>query len=261
VRRAVAIAAIVTLAAASARAQTPAPTPTPAPESPPDRPARDTSRTPTLDSAGAARAGIGRAPRSDSTPGTGVQAVPVRQSHALHLIPFIGGAVTSILAHESAHILASYAVGAHPTIGFDHGRPVIYSGIDADTDPEKQFIFSSAGLTVQTLLDEAILDVPHRRGSVFERGILAGGLGTTLFYLTVGRESHVGDVYYMARCSSLSTWGVTAIYGPIAALQVVRIGFNGAYAHFFAQPGVPVAVAHGQQRVGTRIGVKIAPAG
>jgi len=247
----VAIAAIMTLVAVPGRAQTPTPAPA--------RPAGDTARAVTLDSAGAGRAGIGLAPHADSIGATGVQAVPVRQSHALHLIPFIGGAVTSLLAHESAHILASYAVGAHPSIGFDHGRPVIYSGIDADTDPQKQFIFSSAGLTVQTLLDEAILDVPHHRGSVFERGILAGGLGTTLFYLTVGRDSHVSDVYYMARCSSLSKWGVTAIYGPIAALQVVRISFNGSYAHFFAQPGVPVAGAHGATRVGTRIGIKVGP--
>ncbi len=242
---------MVMVAAASPRAQTPAP--------PPERPAGDPARAVTLDSAGAGRAGVGLAPHADSIGVVRVQAMPVRQSHALHLIPFIGGAVTSLLAHESAHILASYAVGAHPSIGFDHGRPVIYSGIDADTDPQKQFIFSSAGLTVQTLLDEAILDVPHRRGSVFERGILAGGLGTTLFYLTVGRDAHVSDVYYMARCSSLSKWGVTAIYGSIAALQVVRISFNGAYAHFFAQPGVPVAGPHGATRVGTRIGIKLVP--
>jgi hypothetical protein len=185
-----------------------------------------------------------------------VAAKPPRTSHALHLIPFIGGAVTSILAHEAGHIIASYAVGAHPSFGFDHGRPVLYSGIDADINPQKQFIFSSAGLNVQTLLDEAILDVPHHQGSTFERGILAGGIGTTVFYITIGRDSHVGDVWWMARTSSLSKWGVTAIYGSIAALQVVRISFNGHYAHFFTSPTPPTSGPHGNAYGGLNIGVK-----
>jgi hypothetical protein len=179
-----------------------------------------------------------------------------RPSHALHLIPFIGGGITSILAHEAGHIIASYAVGAHPSFGFDHGRPVLYSGINADLNPQKQFIFSSAGLNVQTLLDEAILDVPHHQGSTFERGILAGGIGTTVFYITVGRDSHVGDVWWMARTSSLSKWGVTAIYGGIAALQVVRISFNGHYAHFFTSPTPPTSGPHANTYGGLNIGVK-----
>src|SRR5262249_18329734 len=134
-----------------------------------------------------------------------------------HWIVFLAGGFTSLGLHEAGHITASYAVGAHPTFGFNKGRPTIYSGIDADTDPGKQFIFSSAGLTVQTLLDEAILDIPHSRGSTFERGILFGGLATTAFYLTLGRNGSVSDVAYMARCSSMNKWGVTAIYGTIAA--------------------------------------------
>jgi hypothetical protein len=185
-----------------------------------------------------------------------VAAKPVRQSHALHLVPFVGGAVTSLLAHEAGHILASYAVGAHPSFGFDHGRPVLYSGIDATANPEKQFIFSSAGLNVQTVLDELILDVPHHQGSTFERGILAGGIGTTVFYLTIGRDAHVSDVWWMARTSSLSKWGVTAIYGSIAAFQVVRISFNGHYAHFFADPTPPIRGSHGAKYGGLNIGVK-----
>jgi hypothetical protein len=181
----------------------------------------------------------------------------VRVSHALHLIPFIGGGITSILAHEAGHIIASYAVGAHPSLGFDHGRPVLYSGINADLNPQKQFIFSSAGLNVQTLLDEAILDVPHHQGSTFERGILAGGIGTTAFYLTIGRDSHVGDVYWMARTSSLSKWGVTAIYGSVAAVQVVRIGFNGHYAHFFCDPGEPIPGPNKKTYAFMRYGVRL----
>jgi hypothetical protein len=189
-----------------------------------------------------------------------VAVTPRRPSHALHLIPFVGGAVTSILAHEAGHILASYAVGAHPSFGFDHGRPVLYSGIDASTNPQKQFIFSSAGLNVQTILDELILDVPHHQGSTFERGILAGGIGTTVFYLTIGRDAHVSDVWWMTQTSSLSKWGVTAIYGSIAALQVVRISFNGHYAHFFADPTPPTGGPHGSKYGGLNIGVKFTAA-
>src|SRR4051812_23907536 len=39
------------------------------------------------------------------------------------------GAATSILLHEAAHITTSYAVGGHPSFGFDKLRPTVYSGI------------------------------------------------------------------------------------------------------------------------------------
>jgi hypothetical protein len=149
---------------------------------------------------------------------------------------FALGVVTSILAHEAGHVVAAYAVGGRPSFGFDKGRPTVYSGIDASLEPRKQFIFSSAGLTVQMLLDEAILDVPHHRGGAFERGLLAGGIGTVLFYTTIGRSARVSDITYMSRTSSLSKTEVSLIYGAVAALHVVRIHRDRAYAHFFAAP-------------------------
>src|SRR5690348_12022579 len=82
---------------------------------------------------------------------TARKAAPTPQHH--YKLRFALGFVSSLRAHESGHIIASYAVGGHPSFGFDRGRPTIYSGIDASIDPHKQFIFSSAGLTVQTLLD------------------------------------------------------------------------------------------------------------
>ena len=79
------------------------------------------------------------------------------------------GVATSILLHEAGHIGTAVASGAHPTFGFDKARPTVYSGIDLHRHPRQQFWFSAAGLTVQSLLDEAILDIPHARGSAFER--------------------------------------------------------------------------------------------
>jgi hypothetical protein len=174
---------------------------------------------------------------------------PVPQSH--YKLRFALGFISSILAHESGHIIASYAVGGHPSFGFDHGRPTIYSGIDSRLDPHKQFIFSSAGLTVQTLLDETLLDVPHAKGSIagpFERGLLAGGLGTVLFYITLGRNGSVSDVSFMSRTSSLSKNQISMIFGGIAALQAVRIHVKDRYAHFFAVPD-----ANGRYRIGMSI--------
>lgn len=152
---------------------------------------------------------------------------------------FALGFVSSILAHESGHIIASYAVGGHPSFGFNRWRPTIYSGIDSQLEPHKQFIFSSAGLTVQTLLDETLLDVPHEKGGIagpFERGLLAGGLGTVLFYITLGRNGTVSDVSFMSRTSSLSKNQISLIFGGIGLLQAVRIHFRDRYAHFFAVP-------------------------
>ncbi len=149
---------------------------------------------------------------------------------------FALGFISSILAHEAGHVIASYAVGGHPSFGFDKGRPTVYSGLDADLEPHKQFIFSSAGLTVQTLMDELILDIPHDRGGAFERGLLAGGIATTAFYITIGRNASVSDVTFMARTSSLSKTQVSLIFGAIAASHVIRIHYDDHYAHFFAAP-------------------------
>ena len=160
------------------------------------------------------------------------------------------GFATSLLAHESAHVITSYAVGAHPTFGFSKGRPTVYSGIDVTVDPGKQFLFSSMGLNVQAVLDEGILDVPHDRGSPFERGVLAGGIATALFYVTIGRTASVSDIDYMARTSSLNKTDLTFIYGGIALLHMARIHHDEHYADFFVRPAPP-------SERGLRVGVNI----
>jgi len=149
---------------------------------------------------------------------------------------FAIGAGASLLAHESAHLLTSLALGFHPYIAFDKGRPTVYSGIDSHKNPHKQFLFSAAGLTTQALIDEAILDIPHSRGGAIERGILAGGIGTTLFYITLGRNGSVSDISYMARTSSLSKTQISLIFGGLSAIHALRISRSSSYAHFFVRP-------------------------
>jgi hypothetical protein len=89
---------------------------------------------------------------------------------------------------------------------------------------------------VQSLIDEGILDIPHSRGGAFERGMLGGGIGTTLFYLTIGRRGSVSDVDFMARTHALSATQITLIFGSIAALHTIRISRDPHYANFFARP-------------------------
>jgi hypothetical protein len=156
------------------------------------------------------------------------------------------GFATSIFAHETAHILTAYALGAHPHIGFDSGRPTIFSGIDSHREPHKQFLFSASGLTVQTLIDEMILDVPHRQGAAFERGILAGGIGTTLFYITIGRNASVSDISFMAQTSSLSKTQLSLIFGAASAIHAIRMARDSSYSHFFIRPS-PNGAAIGYQ--------------
>jgi hypothetical protein len=163
---------------------------------------------------------------------------------------FAAGFASSILAHEGAHIVTAYAVGGHPTIGFNKGRPTVYSGISARLEPRKQFLFSSMGLNLQAAMDEGILDVPHRRGAPFERGVLAGGIATALFYVTIGRTASVSDVDFMARTSSLSKTDITFIYGGVAALHAFRIHKDERYADFFVHPDVNAGK-------GLRVGVNI----
>ena len=146
------------------------------------------------------------------------------------------GVTASILIHEAAHIATSVIVGGHPSFGFDALRPTVYSGINSHVEPRKQFYFSISGLAVQSLLDEAILDVPHTRGSAFERGLLGGGIGTTLFYLTIGRRGSVSDVDFIARTHAMSITQVTVLFGSIAAVHTFRVSHNPSYANFFARP-------------------------
>ena len=146
------------------------------------------------------------------------------------------GFAASLLAHESAHFATSLALGGHPWLGFDKGRPTVYSGFNVSREPHKQFLFSSMGLNVQAALDEGVLDVPHSRGSAFERGVLTGGIATALFYVTIGRTASVSDVDFMARTSSLTKTDITIIYGGIAALHMLRISRDGHYANFFLRP-------------------------
>ena len=160
------------------------------------------------------------------------------------------GFATSLLAHEGAHVVTAVAVGGRPTFGFSKGRPTVYSGLNATTQPRQQFLFSSMGLNVQALLDEAVLDVPHDGGGAFERGVLAGGIATALFYVTLGRTASVSDVDFMARTSSLSKGDITIIYGGVALMHGLRIHHDKRYANFFVRPapaGVP----------GLRVGVNV----
>ena len=165
---------------------------------------------------------------------------------------FSAGFATSLLAHETAHIVTALALGAHPTFGFDKGRPTVYSGIDAQLEPRKQFLFSSMGLNVQAALDEGILDAPHAGGAAFGRGVLASGIATALFYITIGRTASVSDVDYMARTSSLSRTDIAFIYGGVAALHVVRIHRGHRYADFFVRPA-------GRAEGGMHVGVRLSP--
>jgi hypothetical protein len=161
--------------------------------------------------------------------------------------PFALGFAGSILAHESAHILTAYALGAHPHLGLDRGRPTIFSGIDSDREPHKQFLFSASGLTTQDVINEAILDIPHTRGAPLERGILAGGIATTLFYITLGRNASVSDISFMARTSSLSKTQLSLIFGGISAIHAIRMAHDSSYSHFFIRPSA----------IGTAIGYEL----
>lgn len=184
------------------------------------------------------------------TPVTIADSTPAPR-HARHYWrDFSAGFAASLLLHESAHVVTSYAVGSHPSFGFDKGRPTVYSNIDVERDPRKQFLFSSMGLNVQAVLDEAILDVPHVRGAAFERGVLASGIATALFYSTIGRTASVSDVDFMARTSSLSKTDIALIYGGVAALHAFRISRDGRYANFFVRPN---RVGEGGMRVGVRL--------
>ena len=150
----------------------------------------------------------------------------------------IAGAASSVLLHEAGHVTAAYGANAHPYFGFDTGRPTVYSGIDSHRFPRRQFWFSSAGLNAQAALNEAILDVPHHRGSAFERGLLAGGIGTAVFYLTIGRTGSVSDVDFIARTHVMNKTQITLLYGGVATVQAWRISRNPVYNHFFARPSV-----------------------
>lgn len=158
-------------------------------------------------------------------------------SRASYWRHFAYGAATSLALHELAHVVTAEAVGGRPWFGFDKLRPTIYSGINSQIEPHKQFLFSASGLAIQSLVDEMILDIPHARGSAFERGVLGGGIGTTLFYLTIGRRGSVSDIDFIARTRAMTITQATLLFGSVAALHSWRVSRDSHYANFFARPG------------------------
>jgi hypothetical protein len=160
---------------------------------------------------------------------------------------FTAGVLASLAVHESAHVLTSLAMGGHPSFGFNQARPVIHSGINVALHPDRQFAFSAAGMTTQLILDEVILDGPHddNPAGEFEKGVLASGMGTVLFYFTVGRNASVSDVQQMSQTTGISKWTLTAMFGSVATLDFVRVLTRQRYAHFFAAPEAGGRVAAG----------------
>ncbi|MDP9205898.1 MAG: hypothetical protein M3P12_10655, partial [Gemmatimonadota bacterium] len=69
-----------------------------------------------------------------------------------------------------------------------------------------------------------------------ERGILAGGIATTLFYITLGRNGSVSDISLMARTSSLSKTQLSLVFGGVSAVHAWRISRDPRYDHFFVAP-------------------------
>jgi hypothetical protein len=161
---------------------------------------------------------------------------PDADSHDSYWPRFALGFGASVLAHESAHVVTALLLGAHPHVGFDKGRPTIYSGIDSKRDPHKQFLFSASGLATQDLVNELLLDIPHSNGSALERGVLAGGIATTLFYISIGRNGAVSDIAFMSRTSALSKNQLSVIFGGVSAIQAWRISRDHGYDHFFIRP-------------------------
>lgn len=163
------------------------------------------------------------------------------------MVRFGAGFLTSLAAHEGAHVLTSLAMGGRPSFGFNAARPVIHSGIDTVAHPDRQFAFSAAGMTMQLVLNEIILDAPRGDGPAgeFEKGMLVSGIGTVVFYFTIGRNASVSDVQQMTENSGLSKGTLTAMFGSVAALDAVRIITRQRYAHFFAVPQSDGRVAAG----------------
>jgi hypothetical protein len=173
---------------------------------------------------------------------------PAASTAPSHWRKFAAGFAASILFHESAHIGTAIALGAHPTFGFDKMRPTVFSGLDFRANPHQQFLFSAAGLTAQTLLDELLLDIPHGPGGPFERGVLAGGLATTAFYLTIGRTGYVSDIEFMARVHGMTKTQSTLLFGSISAIQVLRIHTGNRYPSLFVRPAADGRMLIGLQR-------------
>lgn len=173
---------------------------------------------------------------TSSLPGSHQLSATAEDSNGHDWKRFAFGFGASIIAHEGAHVLSALLMGYHPYYAFDNGRPTVYSGIDSEQEPHKQFIFSASGLTTQALINEGILDIPHAGGGPIERGLLAGGIGTTLFYITLGRNASVSDISFMARTSSLSKTQVSLIFGGVSAIQALRISRDPKYNHFFIRP-------------------------
>ena len=164
---------------------------------------------------------------------------------------FAAGFASSILAHEGAHVVTAYAVGGHPTIGIQQGTPDRLLGdlrsSCSRTSSSSSRAWASTSRRRWTRGSSTCRTVAAPRSSA---GVLAGGIATALFYVTIGRTASVSDVDFMARTSSLSKTDITIIYGGVAALHALRIHRDERYADFFVRPDTSAGK-------GLRVGVDI----
>src|SRR6185312_5916258 len=81
----------------------------------------------------------------------------------------------------------------------------------------------------------------------------AGGIGTTIFYLTIGRTGSVSDIDYIARTHAMTKTQATLLYGAIAGSHIWRMSRDSHYADFF------VRARGGSAQLGLSFGALSAP--
>lgn len=117
--------------------------------------------------------------------GTGLLAGPAPAADGE--LRFLAGAATGLLAHETGHVLAGAALGAHPGLkGIETGGiPFFAVTHDGDLPPREEWTISSAGLHVDHGLGEWILTRHPRlreERAPIAKGVLAFQAGTSLLY-------------------------------------------------------------------------------
>ena len=111
---------------------------------------------------------------------------PPSESRVRSTLFVLAGGVSGLVAHETGHIIAGLAFGAHPRArGLDYGPIPFFSIQHDEVSRREEFVISSAGFWVQHAGSEWLLtarpNLAHERAP-FLKGVLAFNLAASVVY-------------------------------------------------------------------------------
>jgi hypothetical protein len=141
-----------------------------------------------------------------------------------HWQSFLGGAATTLIAHEAAHVLMAKSYDFDVSVD---GVSIVYP--NWDPTPQQKLRVASAGFQAQWLASEFAFNklnqkqiMSDSRKKEYYQGMVAGHLAISLAYIAL-KEDERSDIYAMANATDLSRNQILTMMLIPAGLDAARL--------------------------------------